>query len=99
MQGIVVRYRYSGDEADWKAAMRDFIDAIGADEAVSGRFRYVATVAADGVARLHMGRWDSEETLKTVQSRDYFQRFTAAVQRFAGDTLESVRIEVGPATD
>jgi hypothetical protein len=27
----------TGDEADWKAAMQDFIDAIGADEAVSGR--------------------------------------------------------------
>lgn len=99
MPGIVIQYRYQGDEAAWRAAMQDFIAAITADDAVRGRFRYTAAVAADGIARAHIGRWDSDETLKTVQARDYFRRFTAAVQGFAGDTLESVRIDIAASTD
>jgi len=99
MKGIIVRYRYGGDEGVWQAAMDDFISAINADKAVAGRFRYAATVAADGIGRTHMGRWNSDETLKTVQSRDYFKRFSAAVQNFAGATLESNRMNVMAATD
>jgi len=99
MEGIIVRYRYDGDDVPWRAAMDDFIEAIGADAAVSRRFRYTVTVAADGVGRTHIGRWDSAETLKTVQSRDYFKRFAAAVQGFAGGSLESSRMTITSSTD
>ena len=99
MGGIIVRYRYSGDEAAWQAVMDNFTSAVRADDAVRGRFRYVVTVAADGVARTHVGRWDSEEILKAVQSRDYFRQFTLAVQGFAGGQLESSRMTVAAAAD
>ncbi|MCP4384234.1 MAG: hypothetical protein GY798_22965 [Hyphomicrobiales bacterium] len=99
MEGIIVRYRYDGDDAPWRSTINRFIDAINADEAVKGRFRYSVTIAKDGVGRTHIGRWDSDETLKTVQSRDYFKQFSEAVQEFAGDTLEPGRMEVVASTD
>jgi hypothetical protein len=42
--------------------------------------------------RAHNGRWDSEETLKTLQSRDYFKEFSKAVQGFAGDTIDAKQV-------
>ncbi len=99
MQGIIVRYDYSGDEARWRAVVGDFISAISDDPEARGRFRYTVTVAGDNRTRTHIGRWDSEETLKTVQSRDYFKTFSAAVQSFAGDTLQSARVQVAVSTD
>ena len=99
MRGIVIRYRYSGDEAAWQTAMNNFINAINSDAAVVGRFRYTATVSADGIGRTHVGRWDTEETLKEVQSREYFKRFSEAVQDFAGTSLESSRMTVAATTD
>lgn len=99
MQGIVIRYRYSGDESAWQAAVDDFVNAVSNDTEVRGRFRYTVTVAGDDDTRTHLGRWDSNETLKTVQSRPYFKTFSEAVQRFAGDTLQSTRMRIAASTD
>lgn len=99
MQGIIVRYRYSGDEAAWRRTAEEVVKSINADEVVRGRFHYAVTVSADGVGRMHVGQWDSDETLKTVQARDYFRRFTETVKGFAGDTLESTRMSIAASTD
>ena len=98
MEGIIVRYRYDGDEAIWRSTIDAFIDAINADEAVKGRFKYFVTIAKDGVGRTHVGRWDSDEVLNTVQSREYFKQFSEAVQGYAGDTLEPGRMSVVAST-
>ena len=94
MDGIVIRYSYDGDEAVWQRAVDGFLSAVATDPAVQGRFRYVVTVAADGLTRTHIGRWDTEETLTTLQARDYFATFSAAIKGFAGDTLEATRMRV-----
>ena len=99
MNGIVVRYEYAGDEGKWRAAMGAFVAAVAADDAVRGRFRYAITRQRGGAVRTHMGRWDSEETLRTVQSRDYFKTFAAAVQEFGGASVTTTPMEVVESTD
>jgi len=99
VNGIIVRYSYSGDEAAWRAVVDDFVAAIADDPAARGRFRYAVTVASDNRTRTHVGRWDSEETLKAVQSRPYFNTFSEAIQGFAGGTLQSTRMLVAASTD
>ena len=98
MDGIVIRYSYDGDEAAWQRAVDAFLAAIAADPQVQGRFRYVVTIATDGatdgVSRTHIGRWDSDEILKTLQARDYFAAFSETIRGFAGDTLEATRMRV-----
>ena len=87
MDGILIRYAYDGDEDAWQRA-------VDADPEVHGRFRYVVTIASDGVSRTHIGRWDSEKTLKTLHGRDYFGTFSQAIQGFAGDTMQTSRMRV-----
>jgi hypothetical protein len=94
MDGIIIRYSYDGDEADWQRVIDAFLAAIATDPDVQGRFRYVVTVGTDGVTRTHIGRWDSEETLKTLQTRDYFATSSQAIKGFAGDTLEATRMRL-----
>jgi hypothetical protein len=94
MNGIVVRYVYDGDEAEWKRVIDAFLAAIATDPEVQGHFRYVVTIATDGVTRTHIGRWDSDEILKTLQARDYFAAFSETIRGFAGDTLEATRMRV-----
>ena len=94
MDGIVIRYAYDGDEAVWQRAVDAFLAAVATDPEVQGRFRYVVTVGADGVTRTHIGRWEAEKSLKTLQARDYFATFSQAIQGFAGDTLEATRMRV-----
>ncbi len=89
--GILIRYDYSGDEADWQAAIDGFVQALNGDSEVGGRFSYSVNILPDGVGRAHVGRWDNDETLSLVQSRDYFKAFAGQVQGFAGGELEATR--------
>ncbi len=91
MYGILIRYTYNGDEAPWRDAVGTFISAIDADAELGGRFSYSVNVAGDGESRIHVGRWDSDETLALVQSRDYFKTFAGKVQEFGGDSLTPMR--------
>ncbi|WP_108861274.1 hypothetical protein [Ruegeria sp. Alg231-54] len=87
MRGITITYSFDGNEADWEATIRTFIEAINADPEAAGKFTYQVAVADDGKSRVHWGRWDSAETLAHVQSQPYFQAFAPKVKQFAGKTL------------
>ncbi len=98
MAGILIEYTYRGDEAAWEAAVAAFIDGIGADEAVRDGFSYVVTRTGDGGERVHVGRWRDEDTLKRMQSRDYFAAFAGFLKENTGGTLTSRRLDVVAGT-
>jgi len=99
MNGISIRYMYDGDEATWETAVNAFIEAINTDADISGKFSYAVSTAADGVLRSHTGRWDSEETLNILRSRDYFKTFASTLQDMAGETLDAKQIGLYRETD
>ncbi len=89
--GILIQYAYSGDETPWKAATEAFVAAIDADDRLRGRFSYQVNVLGDGVGRVHVGRWDDDETLSHLQAQPFFKTFSEAVQGFAGDSLNAAK--------
>ena len=94
MRGITITYEYGGPEEAWTEAMQRFISAIDADPDVAGKFTYQVAVADDGKTRIHWGRWDTQETLKTVQSRAYFSTFADAVRSLAGGPPNTIGADV-----
>jgi hypothetical protein len=60
---------------------------IRAGSDISCKFSY-----AVGVARAHVGRWDTDATLKTLQSRDYFKTFAETLLGLAGDPLDAKQV-------
>jgi len=99
MAGIVIEYDYAGDEAAWQQAVDAFVAAVRDDPEVSGDFSYMVTRVGDGPTRIHVGRWGAEETVKTLQSRDYFKAFAQAIQGFAGGAPNARRIDIVSATN
>lgn len=91
MNGIVIEYDYDGDEAAWDAAVESFIGNITADPALKGKFTYEVTVLGEGPTRLHIGHWDSPETLTYLQSQDFFKEFAGKVGAFAGGAPKARR--------
>lgn len=91
MNGIVIKYEFSGDESAWRAAVETFLRSIGQDPALRGRFSYEANLCNDGVGRIHIGHWDNDETLAHLQAQPFFKQFAVAIQGFAGDTLTTTR--------
>lgn len=98
MRSITISYKYSGPEEKWRGVIDAFIAAINADEAVAGRFIYQVAVADDGQTRIHWGRWDSAETLKTMQSRAYFKVFAGSLRELAGGPPDAVAAAVATKT-
>ncbi len=94
MRGITITYEYDGPEDSWNEAVQTFVAAIDADPDVAGKFTYQVAVADDGKTRIHWGRWDSQETLQTLQSRDYFGAFAQKVREFAGGQPSNVGANV-----
>ena len=93
MGGLLIEYRYDGDEAVWQNAVESFIKNIAADARLRSSFRYHVFVKEDGVSRVHVPSWDSEETLKHLQSQPFFSEFAGHIKSFAGDSLSTTKIK------
>ena len=98
MFGILIQYNYDGDEGAWMAAVEEFTAAIDADPALAGKFSYRVNIAADGVGRVHVGRWDAEETVAHLQGQDFFKRFAAKIGEFAGGAPNATRLRLAAET-
>ncbi len=98
MFGIVIQYELSGDEEAWKEAVRAFLADIEADPALNGHFRYEVNIAAKGPGRVHVGHWDSEDTLAHLRAQPFFKAFAEKLGGFAGDTLRSTPFSSFAAT-
>ena len=98
MFGILIQYNYDGDESAWLSAVEEFVTSIDADPALRGKFAYRVNIAADGVGRVHVGRWDSEETVAHLQAQDFFKRFAAKIGEFAGGSPNATRLKQAAGT-
>ena len=97
-QGIVIEYELSGDDAAWRAAVDKFLKKIDGDPKLRGKFTYEVNSTNDTGGRVHIGHWDSEETLSHLQSQPFFKEFAQAIQSFAGGGPKSTRISRVAAT-
>ncbi len=98
MDGILIQYDYSGEEAPWQSAVEKFTSEIDADPVLKGNFSYRVSIAADGVGRVHVGAWDSEEILAHLQSQPFFKEFASKVGEFAGGNQKASRIKLAAST-
>ncbi len=98
MFGILIEYDYDGDETAWKSAVTDFVNNIDADPVLRGNFSYQVNIAANGTGRVHVGRWNNEETLAHLQSQDFFKTFAQQVGKFADGAQQATRLTAAAAT-
>ncbi|MES0879851.1 hypothetical protein [Roseibium sp. SCP14] len=88
MRNVLVEYVYTGNEEPWQQLIADFLNAVEADARLAGRFHYQVFSMPEG-RKVHIGRWDTDETLKTLQSQAFFKTFAEGIKGFAGDSLKS----------
>ena len=96
--GIAITYSYDGDEALWTNLCEGFVRAVDDDAEISGRFSYAVQRGKDGASRVHVGRWNTPDTLAKLQSRDYFRTFSQALKELAGETLKTQPFAVTHST-
>lgn len=92
MDGILIQYEYGGDESRWQAVMETFILAVETDPDLKGKFTYSVCKTSEPMKRVHVGRWDSNQTLETLKQKSFFKTFTESMEKLAGDSLVSTRL-------
>lgn len=92
MGGLLIEYQYDGDESAWQNAVDNFLKNIAADTRLQTSFRYHVFVKEDGVSRVHVPSWDTEETLKHLQAQPFFAEFAGHIKGFGGDSLKTTKI-------
>ncbi len=98
MAGILIQYDYNGDEGPWQTAVESFVRNIDADPRLKGRFSYQVNIAPDGVGRVHVGRWDYQDTLDHLQAQPFFKAFATKVGEFAGGAPTATRLTPAAST-
>lgn len=88
MNNVLVEYHYNGEEDVWQQLIADFINAIEADPKLNGQFHYQVFSLPEG-RKVHIGRWQTEETLKALQSQEFFKTFSQGIKTLGGDSLSS----------
>ena len=91
MDGILIEYTYQGNEALWRHTIQAFIANIEGRDRLRGHFSYQVKKVGDDGRRLHIGMWDSEETLTHLQAQEFFKTFAEQIREFAGDSLQTTR--------
>ena len=90
MQGLIIEYNYDGPEEPWRQAIESFLENIKADGQLTGKFSYqVMSEKKSPEKKVHIPKWQDEETLKHLQSQPWFKDFAGKVQGFAGDSLKT----------
>ena len=98
MDGILVQYEYKGDESEWQAVVKQFIANINNDPELKGNFFYSVFKTSEPAKRVHVGRWKSNQTLETLKQRAFFKTFSESIQKLAGESLSSTRLQAETET-
>ncbi len=93
MDGILIQYKFDGDENKWQNTVNEFITAVNNDSDLKGKFFYSVFKTSEPNKRVHVGRWDTNQTLETLKQREFFAKFTESMQNLAGDSLASIRLQ------
>ena len=95
MKCFLITYtRKNGSEADWHREVRRFIDALDADPVVGGRIAYRCMKARDGAGYYHLAVPADDQAAADLAKRDFFVRYTAALDAICGDAAEVVPLDV-----
>lgn len=91
--GISCSYVYTGDEAPWEAFVDRFLKNIAADAEIRNKFHYLVNIGQDGKTRVHIGHWDTPQTVSTLMARPYFRDFADDLHHFGGASLTATFFE------
>ena len=95
MKYFLIKYRFtSGSEEQWHRDIAAFIAALDGDPDLRGRITYRCMRAREGSDYYHLATAADDDAVKTLQSRDFFSRYTDKTELAAGGEVEVVPLEV-----
>ena len=95
MKQFLIKYRFaSGSEEQWHRDIAAFIAAIDGDPALQGRITYRCMKVRESSDYYHIATAADDEAVKTLQSREFFSRYTGQTEIAAGGDVEVLPLEI-----
>jgi hypothetical protein len=95
MKYFLIKYRHKkGAEDEWHRSIAQFIAALDADAGLKGKIAYRCMKHRGGTDYFHLAAAADDEAVKTLQSRDFFTRYTAQTKLAGGGEVEVLPLEI-----
>jgi hypothetical protein len=95
MKHFLIKYQFkSGSRDEWHRQIEAFIAALESDPELKGRIGYRCMKERDSDAYFHIASPVDDAAVKTLQSREFFTRYTAATKLAAGGDVQVVPLEI-----
>src|ERR1051325_2994577 len=95
MKHFIITYRFhDGAQEDWHQHIAAFIAALDGDPVLKDRISYRCMKRKDSSEYYHVASAADDEAIRTLQSREFFQRYTAQTKLVAGGAVEVSPLEI-----
>ena len=95
MKYFMIKYqRKKGTEDEWHRRIAEFISALDGDSGLKGKISYRCMKRRGGADYFHLAAVADDDTVKMLQSRDFFTRYTEQTKATGGGEVEVVPLEI-----
>lgn len=96
MKYFLIKYRFKSGASpeQWHRDIAAFIAALDGDPELKGRISYRCMRAREGSDYYHLATAADDDAVKTLQSREFFSRYTGQTDLAAGGEVDVIPLEV-----
>ena len=95
MKHFMIKYKFAhGTTQAWHREIETFISALDNDPELNGKITYRVMKNRDDANYYHLAAAVDEQSVKTLQSRDFFKHYTEQTRKVAGGEVTVTPIEV-----
>jgi hypothetical protein len=95
MKYFLIKYRFqNGSQETWHRDVAEFIAALDGDPDLQGKISYRCMKSRDGADYYHLAATADDAAAKTLQTREFFSRYTDQTKPAGGGAVDVVPIEI-----
>lgn len=95
MKHFAIKYRFqNGSQEEWHQHIASFISALNSDPVLKDKISYRCMRYKASSEYVHLASAADDETIRTLQSREFFQRYTEQTKLVAGGSVEVSPLEI-----
>jgi hypothetical protein len=95
MKLFIIKYKFkNGTPEEWHRHVAEFIAALDTDPDLKGKISYRVMKEKEGPGYYHLASPIDEQAVKTLQTKDFFKRYTEATKHVGGGEVEVLPLEI-----
>ena len=95
MKHFMIKYQFAhGTTEEWHREIGRFIAALDNDAELKGKIIYRCLKNRDDSSYYHLAAAADEQTIKTLQARDFFKHYTEKTRQVAGGDVVVTSMEL-----